>query len=260
MKIGLRGGHSPNCKGAIGLMDEQAEVRKIYDELALMLKSAGHIVVDCNSDASTAAGELSEGTNKANTAKCDIYITLHMNAAGSAAEGTEVWLYDASNQQTSKIATAICSNFASKDFANRGVKYSTGYHDLNASAMPAMIVEVLFCTNVNDVMRYKKLGAKGTAELIARAIDGKATAKEQESYAGGMDMQCMFTIDGKETVYWLHDGKIVELRHADEMKIVKEIYKANCGHDIPNYKWSSKAPWYARLMAALNREPVVSIK
>lgn len=25
MKIGLRGGHSPNCKGAIGLIDEQAE-------------------------------------------------------------------------------------------------------------------------------------------------------------------------------------------------------------------------------------------
>ncbi|NSC84677.1 N-acetylmuramoyl-L-alanine amidase, partial [[Ruminococcus] gnavus] len=23
MKIGLRGGHSPNCKGAIGLIDEQ---------------------------------------------------------------------------------------------------------------------------------------------------------------------------------------------------------------------------------------------
>ena len=31
MKIGLRGGHSPNCKGAIGLIDEQVEVRKIYN-------------------------------------------------------------------------------------------------------------------------------------------------------------------------------------------------------------------------------------
>ena len=38
MKIGLRGGHSPNCKGAIGLIDEQAEVRKIYNELAPMLQ------------------------------------------------------------------------------------------------------------------------------------------------------------------------------------------------------------------------------
>ena len=37
MKIGLRGGHSPNCKGAIGLIDEQSEVRKIYNELSVIL-------------------------------------------------------------------------------------------------------------------------------------------------------------------------------------------------------------------------------
>lgn len=260
MKIGLRGGHSPNCKGAIGLMDEQVEVRKIYDELALILKSAGHTVVDCNSSASTATGELTEGTNKANAAKCDIYITLHMNAAESVAKGTEVWLYNGSNQQLNKIANAICSNFASAGFTNRGVKYSTGYHDLNASAMPAMIVEALFCTNTNDVTRYKKLGAKGTAELIAKAIDCKAVTKEQESYTGGMDMQCMFTVDGKVAVYWLYDGKVTKLGNTDEMKIIKEIYKANYGHDMPSYKWTSKAPWHTRLMTALNREPVTSIK
>ena len=40
MKIGLRGGHSPNCKGAIGLIDEQAEVRKIYNELVRSLNTA----------------------------------------------------------------------------------------------------------------------------------------------------------------------------------------------------------------------------
>ncbi len=38
MKIGLRGGHSPNCKGAIGILDEQAEVRKIYNALVPMLQ------------------------------------------------------------------------------------------------------------------------------------------------------------------------------------------------------------------------------
>ena len=52
MKIGLRGGHSPNCKGAIGLIDEQAEVRKIYNELVPMLQAVGHTVIDCNSNAS----------------------------------------------------------------------------------------------------------------------------------------------------------------------------------------------------------------
>lgn len=73
-------------------------------------------------------------------------------------------------------------------------------------------------------------------------------------------MQCMFTVDGGSTVYWMHDGKVTALGHADEMKIIKEIYKANNGCDMPSYKWTSKAPWHARLMAALNRQDTTSIK
>ena len=181
MKIGLRGGHSPNCKGAIGLIDEQAEVRKIYNELAPMLQAVGHTVVDCNSNASNVSGELSDGTNKANSAGCDIYVTLHMNAAGAeSAGGTEVWLYDASNQTMNTIASNICQNFANKGFTNRGVKYSSGYHDLNASNMPGMIVETLFCTGADDVARYRNLGTKGIAGLIAKAIDSRASACSEQ--------------------------------------------------------------------------------
>ena len=147
MKIGLRGGHSPNCKGAFGILDEQAEVRKIYSAMVPMLQKSGHTVVDCNSNAYNVGAELSEGTNKANANGCDIFISIHMNAFNGAGNGTECWLYDGSNGVMNGIAAKICSNFASKGFQNRGVKYNTGYHDLNASAMPAMIVEVLFCDN-----------------------------------------------------------------------------------------------------------------
>lgn len=267
MKIGLRGGHSPNCKGAIGLIDEQEEVRKIYNELVPMLQAVGHTVIDCNSNASNASCELSDGTNKANSAGCDIYVTLHMNAAGTpAAGGTEVWLYDASNQTMNTIASNICQNFVNKGFTNRGVKYSSGYHDLNASNMPGMIVETLFCTGTDDAARYRSLGARGIAELIAKAIDNKASAGSGQGnnqntgdQEGEETMQCMFTVEGKGCVYWMHDGVVTPLEHPDEMKILQEIYKANYGHDMPTYKWSPNGPWYVRLMAPLYREPVKSI-
>ena len=176
MKIGLRGGHSPNCKGAMGFLDEQVEVRKIYNELVPMLQAAGHIVVNCNSDACTVNDELADGTNKANAAECDIYVTLHMNASGGAGHGTECWLYDASNAQINEIADRICANFAAQGFQNRGIKYTHAYHDLSASAMPAMIVETLFCDNQHDADLYNKIGTKGIAALIASAITGKAVA------------------------------------------------------------------------------------
>lgn len=267
MKIGLRGGHSPNCKGAIGLIDEQAEVRKIYNELVPMLQAVGHTVIDCNSNASNVSGELSDGTNKANSAGCDIYVTLHMNAAGAAsAGGTEVWLYDASNPTMNMIASNICKNFEEKRFVNRGVKYSSGYHDLNASNMPGMIVETLFCTGTDDVARYRSLGAKGVAELIAKAIDSKASTGSGQGnnqntgdQEGEETMQCMFTVEGKGCVYWMHDGVVTPLEHPDEMKILQEIYKANYGHDMPTYKWSPNGPWYVRLMAPLYRDPVKTI-
>ena len=267
MKIGLRGGHSPNCKGAIGLIDEQAEVRKIYNELVPMLQAVGHTVVDCNSNASNASGELSDGTNKANSAGCDIYVTLHMNAAGAAsAGGTEVWLYDASNQTMNTIASNICQNFANKGFANRGVKYSSGYHDLNASNMPAMIVETLFCTGTDDVARYRSLGARGVAELIAKAIDSKASAGSGQGnnqntgdQKGEETMQCMFTVEGKGAVFYFDGYRIITLGHQDELKIIQQIYKDNNGKDMPCYKWSPSAPWYARLMAVLNRKETTSI-
>lgn len=174
MKIGLRGGHSPNCKGAVGFLDEQTEVRKIYYEMVPMLQAAGHTVVNCNSDAYNVIDELNEGTNKANAAGCDIYMTIHMNASGGAGNGTECWLYDGGSGTMNGIADRINANFAAKGFQNRGKKYNTGYHDLNASNMPAMIVETLFCDSQYDSDLYRKLGAKGIAGLIASGIDGKA--------------------------------------------------------------------------------------
>lgn len=176
MKIGLRGGHSPNCKGAMGYLDEQAEVRKIYYELAPMLQAQGHIVINCNSDEYNQSADLNKGTNTANANGCDIFISIHMNASGGAGNGTECWLYDASNGTMNTIADKICQNFAAKGFKNRGRKYNTGFHDLNATRMPAMIVETLFCDNSHDAGLYNALGAKGIAELISAAIAGQSVS------------------------------------------------------------------------------------
>lgn len=176
MKIGLRGGHSPNCKGAMGILDEQAEVRKIYYELTPMLQAAGHTVINCNSDEYNSPADLSRGTNTANANGCDIFISIHMNKFDGSGKGTECWLYNASNVMMNTIADKICQNFAAKGFRNRGIKYNTGFHDLNATRMPAMIVETLFCDNSYDVGLYNALGAKGIAELIAAAIAGQTVS------------------------------------------------------------------------------------
>lgn len=93
---------------------------------------------------------------------------------------------------------------------------------------------------------------------ISELMNGNQVATAEQK-GENEDMQCMFTVEGKGCVYWMHDGVVTPLEHPDEMKILQEIYKANYGHDMPTYKWSPNGPWYARLMAPLYRDPVKTI-
>lgn len=245
MKIGLRGGHSPNCKGAMGYLDEQAEVRKIYKELASMLHGAGHTVVDCNSDASTANGELTEGTSKANAAGCDIFMSLHMNASGGAGKGTECILYNGGNATMNGYASAICKNFEAAGFQNRGVKYNTGYHDLNASAMPATIVETLFCDNKHDADLYNKLGAKGIAELIAKALgykSGTNTPVTPTNTAAGHNAH-LYENNGNGNQKWIleKEGEYFRLKCKATGEYLDTAGKAKSGTNLKTYKKSTSA-------------------
>lgn len=84
----------------------------------------------------------------------------------------------------------------------------------------------------------------------------QSTTTDQE---GEETMQCMFTVEGKGCVYWMHDGVVTALAHPDELKIIQQVYKDNYGHDMPCYSWGKNAPWHVRLMNPLYREPVKSI-
>ena len=73
------------------------------------------------------------------------------------------------------------------------------------------------------------------------------------------EMRCLFTVEGKGAVFYFDGYKIITLGHPDELKIVQQIYKDNNGKDMPCYKWSPSVPWYARLMAVINRKETTSI-
>ena len=90
MKIGLRAGQSDNCEGAVGIVDDHDQMKKYYQAVKSVLKSYGHIVIDCNSNANTENGELSEGTSIANSNNVDFFASLHMNCFNGQGHGTDV--------------------------------------------------------------------------------------------------------------------------------------------------------------------------
>lgn len=84
--------------------------------------------------------------------------------------------------------------------------------------------------------------AKG---LISPAFTGKQK--------GVATMYAIYWHDGN--AYFFNGVSFEYIGHPDSVKELKEIYKANNGHDMPEYQWDKRAPWWVRL-----EQPVVNLQ
>ncbi|MCI1478136.1 MAG: N-acetylmuramoyl-L-alanine amidase [Clostridium beijerinckii] len=169
MKIGLRAGHSDNCTGAIGIVDEHEQMKKYYAAVKSVLESYGHTVIDCNSNANTENGELSEGANIANSNSVDFFASLHMNCYNGQAHGCEV-LVSSENSGAYQVAQRLVQNFSELGFYNRGVKFEKLY-EMNHISAPNIISEICFCDSQEDIDIYNKNSWERLAHMFCNAID-----------------------------------------------------------------------------------------
>ncbi|WP_321994239.1 N-acetylmuramoyl-L-alanine amidase [Clostridium butyricum] len=169
MKIGLRAGHSPNCLGAIGIVNEYEQMKKFYGYIVTLLQQYGHTVVDCNSNASSEGQELFEGANKANESGCDLFVSLHMNSFNGSAHGTEV-LVSSSNSTAYPYAKRLVDNYSELGFYNRGVKFQKLY-EMNHVSCGNIISEICFCDSAEDIEVYNKYSWEKLAHVFCNAID-----------------------------------------------------------------------------------------
>ncbi|MBW6410617.1 N-acetylmuramoyl-L-alanine amidase [Clostridium weizhouense] len=175
MKIGLRAGHSENCKGAIGIVDEYDQMEKYYTVIKKLLEKYGHVVIDCNSNARTQNKELSEGANKANNNNVDLFISLHMNASNGKGYGTEV-LISSKSSKAYPYAKKLVDNYASLGFYNRGIKFVNLY-EMRKIIAPNIISEICFCDNQNDINIYNRYSWEQLAYIFCNAIDDNIPIK-----------------------------------------------------------------------------------
>lgn len=181
MKIGLRAGHSDNCTGAIGIVNEHDQMKLYYAAVKVVLEKYGHTVIDCNSNANTENRELSEGANIANINNVDFFASLHMNSFNGQAHGTEV-LVSSANSKAYPVAQRLVSNFAELGFYNRGVKFNKLY-EMNHISTPNLISEICFCDSQQDINIYNKYSWEQLAYVLCNAID-ENIPKEKTNYIG----------------------------------------------------------------------------
>lgn len=176
MKIAVRGGHNFKAKGALGIIDETIENRKVYKALIKYLNIAGHNVIDVTPGDCDVNTDLYLGVQKAKENNSELFLSIHFDKAYDKYEGalgTGTWIYGRGGK-AEIYAKRIADNLSKgTGLKNRGVKTNPKLYELRKTSMPAVLVEVCFCEATEDVRIYKEKGPDLIGKLIAEAINEK---------------------------------------------------------------------------------------
>lgn len=176
MKIAIHAGHNKqgySACGACGYIDESKEAREIVNLIkTISAKEKSKVqFIDCtiNKPGYDKYKILKEICTKSNNSKVDLVVSVHFNAcrmerADNKTKGVEVWTYD-KNPRIVNVSKQICANIAKVGLKNRGVKQSKSLYVLKNTVAKALLIEVCFVDDADDVKVYK-----ANKEKIARGI------------------------------------------------------------------------------------------
>jgi len=162
------GGTDPGASAADGTFEKNLNLSlalKVTD--ILKEKSNIELIMPRNSDTYPT---LTERIQLANYSNADLFVSIHANALPSKPEisGTETYYYK--NDSTSLAKTIHEKLVEATGFDDRGIRQA-GFKVIKYTEMPAVLLEVGYLTNRNDVQAMKQdYFQQGVAEAIADGI------------------------------------------------------------------------------------------
>lgn len=172
MRIAIDLGHGVGTdRGASSkYIDEEEIIDNVGGLVINKLKALGHKVIEVRpSSASSVSNSLVQRVQKANNNNADLYVSLHANAGGG--KGCEVYTYQAREVEQ---ARNVLNNICSLGFANRGIKGSNLFVVNNTNA-PALLIEICFIDNIQDIELYESIGNNKIADSIVRGLVGETS-------------------------------------------------------------------------------------
>ena len=185
MILNVHAGHNPDGKtacGAIGLIRESTEARKVKDLVIAYLRKQGHTVYDCTvEDGKNRDDILYKIVKKCNSNKVDLDVSIHFNAGrndyvgDNSTGGTEVFAYDAVGEGY-KYAQKISNEVAKLGYRNRGAKVNSTFYVLRNTNAQAILIECCFVDDKDDINLYD---ADKMAKAIVKGITGQEVVVRQ---------------------------------------------------------------------------------
>lgn len=212
MRIAIDAGHGMNTPGKRtpdGKMREFEFNAAVAEQLGRQLLRYADVEILYTHDRSGVIDvPLKERTDKANSWKADMLVSIHANAAGdnwSSAHGIETYAHSSRPTESLRLADAIQRYLIdATGRSNRGVKVAD-FHMLRASNMTSVLVECGFMSNREEAAllmsnEYRNKCAKAIADGIV------ATFALRLKPAGNSEVVVM--VDGQvlPTSGYIQDG------------------------------------------------------
>lgn len=225
MIIGIDMGHTTSGlgTGATGCgYVEHVLNRTLGKRVIELLRKERHTVIDITVDRST--DQIRDRVNKANRQYLDMLVSLHFNSGRKDSKGdnriggVEVLTYNNRTLQTE--SKRVCANIAKLGFTNRGIKIRPDLGILRDTNAKAMLIEVCFIDDKDDMNLYNK-NVEKVAIAIVEGLLGKTIKTETKlPVTSPTPSKIKIKIDGViyEMEGMLINGsnylKVVELRKA----------------------------------------------
>ena len=168
MVIAISSGHGARIPGAVGILNEVREARRVVKRVAKHLRDMGVTVNEFHDDDSTTVTDnISAIVNWHNSRERDMDVSVHFNAFEHTDQprGTEV-LYRTARDAAEMVSHAIAG---SAGFRNRGPRFRDNLGFLNRAEKPAILLEVCFVDSATDARLYNE-NFDGICVAIAEAL------------------------------------------------------------------------------------------
>lgn len=218
----VHAGHCPQghgAYGAVGILQESVENRRVKNKLIELLRNEGQTVYDCTDDTNCDVNtNLVRIVEKCNQHAVDYDVSLHLNSGrgdysgDGNTGGVEVWCYD---EDTAEVAERICKEISSRlGIYNRGVKFSKDLYVLNNTISQAFLVECCFVDDADDAEFWN---AEECAVAIASGILNRNIEEDSvegfdiinatvQSNSGADFMRLLFEpVDADNKIYRIKD-------------------------------------------------------
>lgn len=222
-KFVISSGHGKIVGGAVGFINERAEAVKVVDRVYAILTNSynGRGYRYHESTAQNQSQNLANIVNYHNSKDRELDVSVHFNSAAASATGTECLYYDAKSL-SAKMSAAMAKAL---DVRDRGPKERTELYFLRNTTKSAILLEVCFVSNKDDVAKYKanfERLCQAIAKTIADYLGYKKEAttpspdSNKASYYTSNDLKGLYRI--KKDCYLYNSVKFDKKNREQEIK------------------------------------------